>query len=152
MNAASLSPILLIEDEPNDVFLIQRACQKADIHNPLQVVTDGDQAFDYLKGEGCYADREKYPMPGLVLLDLSLPTFPGFAVLSWMRSQPELASVAVIVLSGSEDREDIDRAYRLGANSYLIKTADLNRLRHMVIDINYFILTQFSPESVIHFC
>jgi CheY-like chemotaxis protein len=143
--------ILLVEDQPNDVRLMQAAFQQWGVSNPLHVVTDGDQAFDYLKGEGCYADREKYPLPGLVLLDLSLPTFPGFAVLSWMRSQPELGSVAVIVLSCSEDREDIDRAYRLGANSYLIKTSDLNRLRHMVIDINYFILTQFSPESVIHF-
>src|ERR1700679_3895436 len=91
--------ILLVEDDPNDVFLMQRALKRAEITNPLQVATDGQQAIDYLSGTGKFSDRTQYPLPDLIFLDLKLPYKSGFDVLEWIRSQPALASTSVIILT-----------------------------------------------------
>lgn len=113
--------ILLVEDDPSHVLLIQRAFQEAAVETPLQVVEDGDQALAYLAGYGPYANRELYPLPNLILLDLKLRRRSGFDILGWLRHHPGLKRIPVIVLTGSEVIEDIDRAYELGANSYLVK-------------------------------
>ena len=120
--STELSPtILLIEDEDDDVFIMQRALRLGQIGNPLQVVRDGQQALDYLSGTGVYANRAQYPLPFLIFLDLKLPYVSGFEVLSWMRQQPALAGIVVVVLSGSAEARDQERTYALGARSYLVK-------------------------------
>lgn len=120
--------ILLVEDSPDDVFFLQRAFKRAEIKNPLQVVKDGQQALGYLGGFAEYADREKHPLPCLVLLDLKLPYVPGLDVLKWIRSRTDLQTLPVIIFTSSSERSDVDRAYRLGANSFLVKPSDAEQL------------------------
>jgi CheY-like chemotaxis protein len=113
--------ILLVEDNEGDAFIFKRFARKAGIPNPVQVVRTGEQAVDYLAGRREYADRNQYPCPFLVLLDLKLPLLGGFDVLQWIRSVPEMNSLSVIVLTSSAEPRDIQRAYELGALSYLVK-------------------------------
>jgi CheY-like chemotaxis protein len=108
------STILLVEDERNDVFLLQYAFEAAGIANPLRVVEDGQEAVEYLGGAGKYADRDQFPMPCLVLLDLKLPVKSGHDVLRWIQRQPALKALVVIVLSSSREKNDVDTAYQLG--------------------------------------
>src|SRR5690348_14796702 len=116
--------ILLAEDEEDYVLLIRRAFSQAKIPNPLHVVWNGQEAIAYLKGEGKYANREEYPLPDLFLLDLKMPRVNGFEVLKWLRSQPGLAPLRVLVLTSSDAIRDVNEAYRLGANSFLVKPLD----------------------------
>jgi CheY-like chemotaxis protein len=118
---------LLVEDSETDAILIRRAFVKGNIINPLQVVTNGDQAIAYLKGEGPFANRAEYPLPELVLLDLKLPGIDGFQVLRWIRQQPELKALRVVVLTSSDRIQDVNLAYQLGANSFLVKPVDFER-------------------------
>lgn len=113
--------MLLVEDNEDDVFAMRRALKKSGIINPLEVATDGQQALDYLAGARCYADRASYPPPFIVFLDLKLPYVHGFEVLSWLRQQPVLSSVIVVVLTSSAEHRDQDKAYALGARAYLVK-------------------------------
>ena len=127
--------ILVAEDDENHVFFIQRAFQQAGLLNPAHFVTDGDQAIAYLKGEGRYANRAEFPLPSLLLLDLKMPNKNGFEVLEWVRRQPTLKALRVIVLTTSGASRDINRAYQLGANSFLTKPMnfrDLVELTHWV--------------------
>lgn len=117
--------ILQVEDEETDIFLLKRAFSKAGITSPVNAVTDGQMAIDYLSGTGPYADREKHPLPCLVLLDLKLPKRSGFEVLEWLRGQPAFHRVVVVVFSSSNQPSDIDRAYDLGANSFIQKPCDM---------------------------
>lgn len=118
------SSILLVEDNDDDRFLIRRAFEQARIVNPLHIVPTGEEAIAYLKGEGPYVNRERHPFPELVLLDLKLPGLDGFDVLRWVRQQPALAGLRVVVLTSSTDVRDVNLAFRLGANSFIIKPAD----------------------------
>src|ERR1043166_4419196 len=111
--------ILLVEDREEDVILLRRAFTKANFLNPIQVVSDGDEAIAYLQGAGKYADRSEYPLPKLVLLDLKMPRKDGFEVLQWIRQQPGLSAIRVVVLTASDTVRDVNRAYQLGANSFL---------------------------------
>ncbi|HTD88115.1 MAG TPA: response regulator [Candidatus Binatia bacterium] len=117
--------ILLAEDNADHVTLIKRAFLQARLLNPVQVVEDGAQAIAYLSGEGKYADRKEYPMPALVLLDLKMPNKDGFEVLEWIRRQPELQGLRVVVLTTSDRIYDVQRAYELGAHSFLTKPLDV---------------------------
>src|SRR5262245_1735495 len=119
--------ILLAEDDDNHVALIRRAFQKAGLINPIQVVHDGEEAIAYLKGEGAFANRAEYPLPTLLLLDLKMPRKNGFEVLRWIRQQPTLAALRIVVLTSSQDIRDVNQAYQLGANSFLVKTMDFVR-------------------------
>lgn len=116
--------ILHVEDRPEDVLILRYAFKQAEILNPVQVVTDGQQAVDYLSGKGTYADRKQFPIPCLILLDLKLPIKLGMQVLEWIRRQPTLKSLIVIILSSSIQEGDIKRAYELGANAFLVKHCD----------------------------
>jgi CheY-like chemotaxis protein len=138
--------ILMAEDDDNDVFLIKRAFHQAQFENPLQVVETGDQAIAYLKGDAHYNDREKYPIPALVLLDLKMPGKNGFEVLSWIRQHPEFNSTPVVVLTSSQESADINRAYALGANSYLVKPASFLSLVEMINRLKEY--CKFTNESV----
>jgi CheY-like chemotaxis protein len=113
--------ILLVEDDEDDIFIMQRALKEAVITNPLQVVQDGEKAIAYLAGQQEFSDRSKFPLPVIIFLDLNLPLRSGFDVLSWMRQREQFASIIVVVLTSSEEPQDLSRAYRLGANSYLVK-------------------------------
>jgi CheY-like chemotaxis protein len=125
---AKHSPILLVEDNPRDVELIQRAFRQARMANPIKVVRDGAEAMEYLSGEGIYADRAEYPLPFLVLLDLNLPRVSGFEVLQWIRTQSALTKLNVVILTSSKESIDTERAYALGANSYLNKPGNFEQL------------------------
>jgi CheY-like chemotaxis protein len=116
--------ILLAEDEEDYVLLIQRAFEQAKIPNPLHVVWNGQEAISYLKGDGKYANREEYPLPDLFLLDLKMPRVNGFEVLKWVREQPGLSPLRVLVLTSSDQIRDVNEAYKLGANSFLVKPLD----------------------------
>ncbi|MDI6770019.1 MAG: response regulator [Anaerolineales bacterium] len=116
-----LSTILLVEDNPDDALLTQRAARKANLPNPVLVVEDGQAAIDYLSGAGEYTDRGRFPLPGLVLLDLNLPRKSGFEVLAWIRTQPELHALPVVMLTSSHDIPTIERAFSHGANAFLVK-------------------------------
>jgi len=122
---------LLAEDSQNDVFLMQQAFKKAGLPNPIQVVSDGQEAISYLKGEGRYSARAQYPLPMAVLLDLKMARMNGFEVLEWVRKQPNLKRVVVIILTASNRSSDADRAYDLGANFYLTKPGKFEDLVEM---------------------
>jgi CheY-like chemotaxis protein len=124
--------ILLVEDDPNDVVLIQRAFQKAGLHNSLKVVRNGDEAMEYLSGENSYADREHFPLPFLVLLDLKMPGTDGFEVLAWARNSSGLKRLLIVVLTSSNLQADVDKAYELGANSYLVKPVEFDDMVNLI--------------------
>jgi CheY-like chemotaxis protein len=124
--------ILQVEDDEPYVLLLELMFQRAAIANPVHVARDGQMAIDYLAGTGAYADREKHPLPSLVLLDLKLPKVSGLEVLKWLRQQPDLKRLVVIVLSSSSQPEDVEQAYELGANSYIEKPLQMERTLEMV--------------------
>jgi CheY-like chemotaxis protein len=130
--------ILLAEDREDDVVLVQRAFEKGRVLNPLFVVRDGQEAIDYLTGIFPFSDRVRFPMPALLLLDLKMPRADGFDVLRWLKTQPGLASLRVVVLTSSEDVRDVSKAYQLGANSFLVKPLDFHNTVAMVETITDF--------------
>ena len=123
--------ILQVEDDEADVFLLRRVFEQAGITSPLQTVADGQMAIDYLSGVGEFADRQKHPVPCLVLMDLNLPRKDGLEVLRWIRQQPNLNKLVVVVFSSSALDRDVERAYELGANSYIQKPPSLDQLREI---------------------
>jgi DNA-binding response OmpR family regulator len=141
--------ILLVEDEENDVFFMQQAMKTAGVLNPIRVASDGRQAIDYFKGTGKFVNREEFPLPYLVLLDLKLPHMMGLDVLKWIRQESEVAAI-VVVLTSSKEEADIATAYRLGANGYLVKPPDVNQLTDMAKSIKDFWLTQNTPPPEAH--
>ena len=130
--------VLIVEDNPTDVMLIRRAFAKANVGNPLQIVNDGDAAVHYLAGDGAYGDRTQYPLPAVILLDLKLPRRSGFEVLQWLRAQSELLRLPVVVLTSSKQSQDINRAYDLGANSYLVKPVEFDDLKEMIGQVHIY--------------
>lgn len=120
--------VLLVEDDPNDVLLVQRAFRKAGANVPMHVMANGQMAVDYLDGRNGYANRAIYPLPSLMLLDLKLPRKSGHEVLAWLRAQPGVKHLPVVILTSSKESVDIDRAYELGANSYLVKPVAFDAL------------------------
>src|SRR5688572_21494666 len=121
MTARDQPVVLIAEDNENDIVMLQRAFRQASITAPIQYVSNGEQAIAYLKGEGKFARREEFPLPDLLLLDLKMPRKSGFDVLEWLRTQPSLCHLRVVVLTTSEDLRDVNRAYALGAASFLTK-------------------------------
>ena len=132
-----MKTILQIEDDPNDVYFLQRAMMKAGLTTPINVAADGRQAIDYLQGAGQYAAREKFPLPDLVLLDLKLPYVMGLDVLKWIRKQLG-TKIIVLMLTASGEEGDIAEAYRLGANAFLTKPSEATKLVDLVKAIDDF--------------
>jgi CheY-like chemotaxis protein len=136
--------ILLVDDSANDIFLMRTAFEKAEFNVPLQEVHNGEEAIAYLKGDGIYSDRNQYPLPSVMLLDLNMPMKDGFEVLQWVRTQPAFKRLSIIVLTASMRPEDVERAFDLGAHSYLVKPSNLDAFVTMIrclqdwIRINHF--------------
>jgi CheY-like chemotaxis protein len=120
--------LLLVEDNPDDIFLMRRALKKSGLELPVQIVTDGKQALDYLAGFGPYADRDQFPRPAWVFLDLKLPYLNGFEVLEWIRSDATNQSLEVVILTSSPEERDKETANRLGAKAYLVKPPSVESL------------------------
>ena len=120
--------VLQVEDDPNDISLLSFAFQKCLPQHILKAVTSGREARAYLAGEGEYADRDHHPFPDIVLLDLKLPDCDGFEVLRWIRSQPQMRSLVVLLFSASVFPGDVEKGLALGANSYVAKFGDLDEL------------------------
>ena len=131
-------PILLVEDDPNDVIFMTHAMQKAGISNPLHIASDGREALAFLRGSGKYFDRDVYPMPWLVLLDLRLPHLTGFEVLKWVRERPQFQTLVVIIFTSSVVDADVERAYHLGANAYIPKPSSPSELVATIKAVNEF--------------
>jgi CheY-like chemotaxis protein len=140
--------ILLVEDDPTDILLMRRVFRHENLSKiMLQVVRDGDAAVFYLSGEGEYSDRERYPLPVLILLDLRLHRRSGHEVLAWLRQQPELKRIPVVILTSSREARDFNQAYDLGVNSYLAKSSGLTALLEMMKTVNlYWLVTNVNPE------
>ena len=134
----SAPPVLYVEDDHDDAFFMQRAFITAEILNPLYIVYDGQSAIDYLAGHKRYSDRGTYPLPCLLLLDLHLPMRSGFEVLAWLRGQPEFQQLSVVVLTCSDEAYYTQEAYRLGANGYLVKPPNGEKLEEMARNIDRF--------------
>jgi CheY-like chemotaxis protein len=144
---AEHSPILLAEDREDDILLIRKAFVTAYIRNPLHVVRDGEEAIAYFCGEGQYANRDEFPLPDLFLLDLKMPRIDGFEVLEWIRQQPSLSSLRVVVLTSSDHLCDVNRAYKLGANSFLVKPLDFQNFISLSKTIEgYWLNVSKTPE------
>lgn len=147
MNANN-TPILVVDDDPNDVLLLQHAFRELNLANPVLMVGDGEQAIAYLAGDGVYADREQYPLPRFVLLDLKMPRKSGFEVLEWVRQQPGLKHLPVVTLTSSREISDINRAYELGANSYLCKPVKFDVLLEMMKTVTqYWLVFNEYPDG-----
>ena len=141
--------ILVAEDQANDAFILERAFNKTGAKATLHFVRDGKEAIDYLEGQEVFSDRNAYPMPTLLLLDLKMPKMDGFDVLEWVRSQRSLRRLLVVVFSSSEEIGDINRAYDLGANSYLVKPADFDELLKLAEDLGrYWLVRNIFPELI----
>jgi CheY-like chemotaxis protein len=116
--------ILVIEDDPNDLFFLKRAFSTLQTRCDMQAVGDGAEAIDYLRGVDDYSDRARFPLPALILMDLKMPRMDGFEFLAWLRREPGLKLIPVVVFSSSNLPHDVRRAYELGANSFVVKVQD----------------------------
>jgi len=140
--------ILLVENDPDDVFFFRQALREANLNVRMWVACDGQEAIDYLDRQGAFAELTGNSCPSLVLLDLRIPNKNGFEVLAWVRQQPELKRLVVVVLTSSTQREDIDRAYYLGANAYLVKPANFKSMVDLVKSIHSFWLGSNRPAEL----
>ena len=129
--------ILLVEDSPTDVMLTREAMEQYKVLNPLDIVEDGVDAMDYLRGRGKYAGREPL-RPGLIILDLNLPRMSGREVLYELKQDPELRNIPVVVLTTSKSEEDVVKSYCLHANCYITKPVDFAKFIDVVRSINEF--------------
>jgi CheY-like chemotaxis protein len=140
--------ILLVEDSPSDAALITRAFDRSGVENPIRRVKDGEEALAYLAGSGAFADRKENPLPAVILLDLNLPRFNGYQLMIWLRTQPELKRIPVVVLTESRDAESINRAYDAGANSYLVKPGEASEIARVVDTIRQYWMSMNEPPRI----
>jgi len=124
--------ILLVDDDENDVLLTRMAFEKNGIHNTIHWARDGVEAIAYLNGEGEFSNRQMYPFPEVLLLDLKMPRMTGLELLTWIRDHPDYKVIPTIIMTSSKLEADIKQAYSLGANTYMIKPASLDQLVKMV--------------------
>lgn len=130
--------ILIAEDDENDIQLLEVALRRAGIVNPLQFVSDGEEAIDYLCQRGRFTDRLQFPFPSVVILDIKMPRFSGLEVLHWLRDHPECSIIPSIVLSASAEPQDVQQAYELGASTYFQKPPSIEELTELMRTINQY--------------
>lgn len=139
--------ILLVEDNPDDVMLTQRALKKGHVLNPLVITEDGAKALEFLFAKGEFSQRDVNDRPSLILLDLKLPKVSGFEVLDAIKNDPLLKRVPVVILTSSKQEEDVIHGYDLGANSYIRKPVNFDTFIETVTQLGvYWLLTNESPE------
>lgn len=139
--------ILLVDDDSDDVLLTRRAFERLRIANPLHVAANGEEAIAYLSGKGAFADRGKNPLPVLILLDIKMPRKSGHEVLEWLKGQPNLKRIPVVMLTSSKDPTDVNRAYDLGVNSYLVKPLSFEGLNEIARTLSlYWVVMNQRPE------
>jgi CheY-like chemotaxis protein len=138
--------ILVAEDNDDHIILIKRAFQQARFLNPIQVVGDGAEAIAYLNGDGKYANRTEYPLPRLLLLDLKMPNKNGFEVMEWIRTQPALRYLKIVVLTTTDRVFDVQRAYELGASSFLVKPLDFREFVQLGSSLKGFWIWSSDPN------
>jgi CheY-like chemotaxis protein len=145
---AEQSVFLLVEDNDNDIALIRRAFENAQVVNPLVVVRNGEEAMAYFMGIGAYKNRSEFPLPSLVLLDLKLPGMSGIDFLKWLREQRGMRTTRVVVLTSSNLTRDVNEAYQAGANSFLVKPTDFETFVQVTSALSgYWIWTDKPPQT-----
>ena len=142
------STILLVEDEEAHAELTKRAIRKAGNANQVDIVSDGEQALDYLYNREKYADKKKYPVPGLILLDIKLPGIDGIEVLKRIKEDPDLKRIPVIMLTTSERDEDIVRSYEHYANSYLTKPVGFKAFEEKIVQAGFYWMILNKPPII----
>jgi CheY-like chemotaxis protein len=146
-----MKTILVAEDNEDDAYLLKRALSRAGIKVEAQIVPDGEQALAYLKGKNHYGDRQRFPFPWLTLLDIKMPRKTGLEVLKEIRNDPGLTRLPVILFTSSDEPRDIDRAFDLHANSYLVKSADLVSLENLLRKVEeYWIVLNRRPTCPVN--
>jgi len=139
--------IVVAEDDANDRKLLHLALQRNLKPVEIHELTDGIETVEYLKGEGRFKDRIKFPLPDLLIVDLKMPRMDGLQVIDWVRKEPQLARLPIVMLSGSGLDQDVAEAYRLGVNSYIRKPEDFNDFVHKLgVLIDYWMMTE-SPNT-----
>jgi CheY-like chemotaxis protein len=130
--------VLIVEDDANDVLFIKRAFRSVAPALEIFTLSDGDAAVDYLQGTGEYGDRDRYPLPAMILLDLKLPRRSGVEVLRWIRQHDGIKRIPVVILTSSRERIDVDLSYDLGVNSYLVKPVSFDDLSEMIAALHLY--------------
>ena len=140
--------ILIAEDDPNDVMLLELAIRKNGIDNPVHVVRDGEEAIEYLEGHGKYANRKQYPLPTVIISDVKMPRRNGLEVVEWVRQHPQCCIIPIVMLSGSRIEHDVISAYKLGANTYFTKPSTLDELTELIgLAYRYWTKCEHPPRS-----
>jgi CheY-like chemotaxis protein len=142
------SVILLVEDRDDDIALVRRAFVQAGLKNPIFVVGDGEEAQAYLEGMGRYRGRDEFPLPDLILLDLKMPGTDGFQLLEWIREHEAFKALRIVVLTASQDTCEINKAYELGANSFLVKPSEFEDYTSMMRTLGSFWMDLSPAPSV----
>jgi len=138
--------ILLVEDNEDHVMLTVRALKENGLANRIDVVKNGEEALDYIYNRGEFLDKDKYPLPELMLLDIKLPKIDGLEILDIVKNDDDLKSLPVIMLTTSENEKDIIKAYSTGANSYITKPVSFNKFMEKLVDLNfYWVVTNTLP-------
>lgn len=139
--------ILIVDDAEDDVLLLRKALRRSEISCGVQAVNSGEEALAYLQGEGRFSNQFEHPLPDLVLLDLKMPRMDGFEVLQWIRRQENFHALRVVVLTASEDAEHVNRAYQLGANSFVVKPMEFESLVVLARQLqDYWLLMDNAPR------
>jgi CheY-like chemotaxis protein len=138
--------ILIVEDDPNDQFMLTRGFKKTGVTTPMHVVNNGLEAIAYMMGEGEYANRETYCYPTFIMTDLKMPGADGFAVLEFLKKNPQWSVIPTIVFSASTDLDDIKKAYMLGASSYHVKPTSPEALLHQLQVLHAYWITCEVPQ------
>ena len=143
-----LENIMLVDDSHSDAILLTRSLKRAGLKEAVIHIHDPREAVAYLKGDDRYADRNKHPLPDILLLDLKMPEIDGFQLLRWARSQPHLGRIVIVIVTRTDDPRLIQMCYQLGANSFLSKDANVEELRNFVQFFTHYTRVSGSlPES-----
>jgi len=140
------STILVVDDDPNDLIFIERAFRAIGVKDPIHTVTGGEEAIAYMMGEGKFSDRRLYAYPTFITTDLKMPGADGFSVLEHLKNNPEWAVIPTVVLTASQDLDDIKKAYMLGASSYHVKPSSPDALRQQLKVLHDYWITCEVPE------
>jgi CheY-like chemotaxis protein len=126
------SVILLVENDKDYIYLLEQAFRKAEIRNPLKIARYGNEAILYLRGVGIYSDRRNYPLPALIILDLTNPDGSAMALLGWIRENPDFAHVPILTVAGLNQEKEVQHAFDRGANAFLVKRENLSELTQAI--------------------